>query len=65
MKGKLFIIFFKFMRFLLKNKYIQARTFFLVVGKIGVELANTPEQLKVMKKFIEGGNRIIGKTQSN
>jgi hypothetical protein len=65
MKGKLFIIFFKFMRFLLKNKYIKARTFFLVVGKIGVELANTPEQLKVMKKFIEGGNRIIGKTQSN
>ena len=65
MKDKLFIPFFKIMKFLLKKKVIKPRTFFIVVGRVGIELASTPEQLNVMKKFIEGGNKLIGKERSN
>lgn len=65
MESKLFKIFFNFMKWLLKNNYIKARTFFIVVGRVGIFMANTPQQLAMIEKFIEGGNRIIGKTQGN
>lgn len=65
MESKLFKIFFNFMKWLLKNNYIKAGTFFIVVGRVGIFMANTPQQLAMIEKFIEGGNRIIGKTRGN
>lgn len=65
MESKLFKIFFKFMKYLLQKRIIKARTFFIIVGKVGIAMARTPQQLAMIEKFIEGGNKIIGKTRSN
>ena len=65
MESKFFRIFLKFMKYLLQQRIIKDRTFFNIVGRVGIFLANTPEQLTMIEKFIEGGNRIIGKTRSN
>lgn len=58
MRNKLFLIFYKLMRYLLKKKYIKTRTFFLVVGRVGIEAATTLGQLSVIEKLIDGGINI-------
>ena len=58
MRNKLFLIFYKLMRYLLKKKYIKTRTFFLVVGRVGIEAATTLEPLSVIEKLREGGRTI-------
>lgn len=58
MRNKLFLMFYKLMRYLLKKKYIKTRTFFLVVGRVGIEVATTLEQLSVIEKLIDGGINI-------
>lgn len=65
MESKLFKIFLKIMKYLLQKRKIKSRTFFIIVGRVGIFMANTPQQLAIIEKFIEGGNNIIGKKRRN